>query len=157
MKIAIGSDHAGFALKERIREALTAKGHEVKDFGTDSPDSIDYPDFAAPVAKAVSGGDVERGVLVCYTGVGMSIAANKVRGVRAALGTNSEEVGLTRRHNDANVLTIGARYTDEATANELVDVFLSTDFEGGRHQRRVSKMMALEGEGSDQTGKGTSE
>ena len=150
MRIAIGADHAGFSLKERIREILSSKGHDVVDFGTNSPESTDYPDFAVPVGNSVVSGETDRGILVCSTGVGMSIAANKIDGVRAALGVNADEVNLTRSHNDANVLTLGAKYTDEATAEELVDVFLSTPFDGGRHARRVAKIMALEGTGKEE-------
>ncbi len=144
MTIAIGADHAGFLLKERLREMLEAQGHVVSDKGTNSTDSCDYPDYAFPVAADVACGRAERGILVCSTGVGMSIAANKVRGIRAALGTSVEEVRLTRSHNDANVLTLGAKYLDAATAGELVRVFLSTAFEQGRHQRRLAKISALE-------------
>jgi ribose 5-phosphate isomerase B len=145
MKIAIGADHAGFALKEALREALRADGHEVEDFGTDSAASTDYPDYAAAVGRAVTEGRAERGVLVCSTGVGMSIAANKLHGVRAALATNPDEVRLTREHNDANIVAFGARYTAPGAAVEMARLFLATPFEGGRHQRRVDKMMALEG------------
>ena len=144
MKIAIGADHAGFALKEELRAALEAKGLEIVDFGTHSIDSTDYPDYASAVAHAVANGEAERGILVCSTGVGMSIAANKVEGIRAALAFNMDEVELTRRHNDANVLTLGARYNNLHQAGELVDVFLNTPFEGGRHQRRVDKIASLE-------------
>lgn len=144
MKIALGSDHAGFVLKERLREILESKGHEVTDFGTDSPESTDYPDFAVEVGRSVTRGDSERGILVCSTGVGMSIAANKLPGIRAALAVSPEEVRLTRAHNDANVLTIGSKFTDEATAAELMDIFLTTEFDGGRHARRVGKIADLE-------------
>lgn len=147
MKIAIGADHAGYSLKEQIREHLTAAGHEVVDYGTESADSTDYPDYAKPVAEAVSGGDAERGILVCSTGVGMSIAANKVKGVRAALAFNTDEVQLTREHNDANVLALGARYTSVETADQMIDVFLKTPFSGGeRHSRRIAKVAKLEAE-----------
>ncbi len=144
MKIAIGADHAGFALKEELRAALEAKGLEVVDFGTHSSESTDYPDYASAVAQSVSKGEAECGILVCSTGVGMSMAANKVEGVRAALAFNPDEVELTRRHNNANVLTLGARYNNLQQAEELVDVFLKTPFEGGRHQRRVDKIASLE-------------
>ena len=147
MKIAIGADHAGYSLKEQIREHLTAAGHEVVDYGTESADSTDYPDYAKPVAEAVSGGEAERGILVCSTGVGMSIAANKVKGVRAALAFNTDEVQLTREHNDANVLALGARYTSVETADQMIDVFLKTPFSGGeRHSRRIAKVAKLEAE-----------
>ena len=144
MKIAIGADHAGFALKEELRAALEAKGLEVVDFGTHSSESTDYPDYASAVAQSVSKGEAECGILVCSTGVGMSMAANKVEGVRAALAFSTDEVELTRRHNNANVLTLGARYNNLQQAEELVDVFLKTPFDGGRHQRRVDKIASLE-------------
>ncbi len=144
MKIAIGADHAGFVLKEKIKEKLLREGHQVEDVGTHSSESVDYPDFARQVAAKVSSGEAERGILVCYTGVGMSIAANKVPGVRAALGVNTEEVQLTRRHNNANVLTLGAILTTPEAAAPLVDAFLNTEFEGGRHARRVQKITDLE-------------
>ncbi|MBA3976079.1 MAG: ribose 5-phosphate isomerase B [Candidatus Solibacter sp.] len=144
MKIAIGSDHAGLALKEQLRNRLTQAGHEVADFGANSPDSSDYPDYAGPVAREVASGKADRGILVCYTGVGMSITANKVRGIRAALAVSVEEVRLTRLHNDANVLTLGALYTSFESAADMVDTFLSTEFEGGRHARRVGKITSIE-------------
>jgi len=144
MKIAIGADHAGFALKEKLRLRLAAEGHEMVDFGTASAESCDYPDFARPVALDVAAGRADRGLLVCSTGIGMAIAANKVAGVRAAPAQSEDEVRLTREHNDANVLTIGAKYLDEAHAAALVDVFLTTEFAGGRHARRVAKIGQLE-------------
>lgn len=144
MKIAIGADHAGFALKDQVRDALRQAGHEVVDLGTNSPESTDYPDYASAVAHNVVSGAADRGILVCSTGVGMSIAANKINGVRAALAVNPEEVRLTRAHNDANIITIGARDTDAASANELVRVFLETPFDGGRHARRIAKIAELE-------------
>lgn len=114
------------------------------DLGTDSPESTDYPDYAFSVARSVSSGDADRGVLVCSTGVGMSIAANKLIGIRAALGVLPEEVKLARSHNDANVLTLGSTYTQEDDAGKLIDIFLTTQFEGGRHARRIAKIMAME-------------
>jgi ribose 5-phosphate isomerase B len=144
MRIAIAADHGGFALKEALRHELQRKGHEVRDYGTSSLESVDYPDYAALVAKDVVSGGAERGILVCTTGVGMSIAANKIDGIRAALAVSPDEVRLTRAHNDANVLTLGAKYVDQAHAGELVDVFLSTEFDGGRHATRVAKIAALE-------------
>ena len=144
MKISVGADHAGFALKEHIREVLVRAGHDVSDLGTHSTESTDYPDYAAAVGRAVANGTAERGILVCASGVGMSMAANKINGIRAALGTNPEEVAFTRHHNNANVLTLGARYTDEAAADELVRIFLETGFDGGRHERRVEKISLLE-------------
>ena len=146
MKIAIGADHAGFELKNQLGDVLRQTGHEVCDFGTNSGESTDDPDYAEHVAKAVASGTVERGVLVCGTGVGMSIAANKVSGVRAALGVTPEEVRLTRAHNDANVLTLGARFTELPLAQQLLQTFLETPFEGGRHARRVAKIAQLEDE-----------
>ena len=144
MKISIGADHAGFQLKESLRRKLLAAGHEVTDRGADSEQSCDYPVYAAAVGRDVAGGAFERGILVCGTGVGMSIAANKIDGVRAALGITAEEVRLTREHNDANVLTLGARMIDSPTAEQLVDAFLETAFLGGRHARRVALIAELE-------------
>lgn len=146
MKIAIGADHAGFTLKEHLLGKLREEGHEVVDFGTNSTESTDYPDFAAAVGRAVVSGQADKGLLVCSSGVGMSIAANKITGVRAALGTTPDEVSYTRRHNDANVLAIGAKYTDEQLAGEMLDTFLRTEFEGGRHARRIAKINQLEQE-----------
>lgn len=149
MRIAIGADHAGFLLKEELRRALQAAGHEVTDCGTDSPESTDYPEYAQRVARAVAAGECERGILVCFTGVGMSIAANRVRGVRAALGCNADAVELTRRHNDANVLTLGAKYLNRARALELVRIFLDTPFDAGRHERRIRKIDACGTQGAE--------
>jgi ribose 5-phosphate isomerase B len=145
MRIALGADHAGFPLKQQLAETLAARGHILIDHGTFDEGSTDYPDFARDVAQSVTSGSADRGVLVCSTGVGMAIAANKVRGIRAALAMNPDEVQLTRAHNDANVLTIGARYTDGPAAMEMLDVFLNTEFEGGRHARRLDKIARLEG------------
>ncbi len=144
MKISIGADHAGFALKQEIGEKLKALGHDVLDRGTLSPESSDYPDYAFRVGNDVSQGVADRGILVCSTGTGMAIAANKVPGVRAALAWQAEQVQLTREHNDANILTIGARYTGIDQASQFVEVFLTTEFQGGRHQRRVHKIAAAE-------------
>lgn len=144
MKIAIAADHAGFLLKEVLRDKLAAEGHVVADLGTVSTESVDYPDFAAAVGNKVASGEVERGILVCSSGVGMSIAANKINGIRAALGVTPAEVRLTRAHNDANILAIGATFTDRPTAEALVDTFLETGFDGGRHERRIHKIEALE-------------
>jgi glycine hydroxymethyltransferase len=148
MKIAIGADHAGFLLKEQLRQELQKKGYQVVDEGTHSTAACDYPDMALAVAHDVAEGRADRGILVCSTGVGMSIAANKVPGIRAALGTSVEETYLIRSHNDANILTLGARYTDELAAATLVHAFLNTEFEDGRHSRRLAKIAALE-PGSD--------
>lgn len=144
MKIAIAADHAGFALKERLRQKLTEAGHVVADFGTGSTESCDYPDYAGQVGREVAEGRSQRGILVCSTGIGMAIAANKVAGVRAAPAQSEDEVRLTREHNDANVLTLGARYLDEERAAGLVALFLGTEFTGGRHARRVAKIAQLE-------------
>jgi len=144
MKIAIAADHAGFALKEKLRKRLAGLGHQVVDFGADSAESCDYPDFAQPVAREVAQGRSERGVVVCSSGIGMAIAANKVAGVRAVSVRSPEEARLTREHNDANVLTLGAQYLDEPRAVELVEAFLYTEFAGGRHARRVAKIAQLE-------------
>jgi len=144
MKIAIGADHAGFSLKEKLRQKLVEDGHEVVDYGAGGDASCDYPDFAFPVAREVASGASDRGILVCSTGIGMAIAANKVDGVRAAPAQNEDEVRLTREHNDANVLTLGARYLDEPRALELTRLFLNTGFAGGRHARRVAKIAQLE-------------
>jgi ribose 5-phosphate isomerase B len=148
MRIAIGADHAGFVLKEKLRRALAAEGHQVTDFGTDSEEACDYPDFARAAAREVASGVCERGILVCSTGIGMAIAANKVDGVRAAPAGCADEVRLTREHNDANVLTLGAMYVDETSALELIQVFLSAQFAGGRHARRLEKIAAMERDGS---------
>jgi ribose 5-phosphate isomerase B len=145
MRIAIAADHAGFLLKESLTAWLRAGGHEVEDFGTDSLQSTDYPDYAAAVAHRVASGGADRGVLVCYTGIGMSIAANKIAGVRAAVGTSDEAVRLTRSHNDANVLALGSRFVERADAERLIEVFLSTQFDGGmRHARRIEKITGIE-------------
>ena len=144
MKIAIGADHAGFSLKEQLRHKLAAEGYEVLDFGTGSADSCDYPDFAQAVGRDVAQGKSDRGILVCSTGIGMAMAANKVDGVRAAPAQSEDEVRFTREHNDANVLTLGARYLDENRALELIHIFLNTEFTGGRHARRVAKIAQLE-------------
>ena len=143
-KLAIGSDHAGFDMKEDLKKMLIDMGYEVEDMGTYDKSSCDYPDFAAAVAHAVADKRVAAGVLVCSTGIGISIAANKVHGIRAALVHHAYEAEMTRRHNDANIICFGANITGPAIAREAVKTFLKTDFEGGRHQRRIDKMMALE-------------
>lgn len=146
MRIFIGSDHAGLALKEHVGSYLERSGHDVIDVGTHSEESVDYPDYAREVARAVASGDADVGVLVCGTGLGMEIAANKVRGVRAVQAMDPELAIMARKHNDANVLTLAGRYTDPATAERIVDAFVNTAFEGGRHARRVSKISAIEHE-----------
>ncbi|MFM8456072.1 MAG: ribose 5-phosphate isomerase B [Ignavibacteria bacterium] len=145
MNIAIGSDHAGFTRKQEILSYLQAQGHEVKDLGTYSKDSMDYPDIAVEVAKLVASREVERGILICGSGIGVSIVANKTEGVRAANCLNEEMASLSRQHNDANVLTLGERLVDTKTALSMVDVFLTTPFEGGRHEQRVNKIHDLTG------------
>ena len=144
MRIAIGADHAGFALKERLRQVLADEGHEIMDFGTASSESCDYPDYAQPVAREVAEGRADRGILVCSTGIGMAIAANKVAGVRAVPAQSEDEVRLTREHNDANIVTLGAKYLDEQRAADLIHLFLQTEFSGGRHARRLAKIARLE-------------
>lgn len=144
MKIALGSDHAGFAEKEKLKPLLRELGVEFDDFGTLSEESVDYPDYAAKVAKAVSRGEVEQGLLVCGSGTGMAITANKVPGVRAAVGWSEETARLARQHNDANVLAIGARTTPPESIAEIVRAWFSSDFEGGRHTDRVKKIRSIE-------------
>ena len=146
MKIAIASDHGGFALKQEVAAYLREQGHEVTDFGCHEPVSCDYPDRAAAAARAVAAGTCERGIVICTTGIGVSMAANKIHGVRCALCGEPYSAEMTRRHNNANMLAMGAGFVGTMMAKRIVDVFLSTDFEGGRHQRRVDRLMALEGE-----------
>ncbi len=141
MKVSLGADHAGYELKEAVKRHLAATGTDVEDFGTDSQASTDYPDHGAPAARAVARGDADLGILVCGSGQGMCMVGNKVRGVRAALAWNPEVARLSRQHNDANVLCLPARFVDEASALEIVDEWLAASFEGGRHVRRVEKMM----------------
>jgi len=144
MKISLGCDHGGYHLKEHLKGWLTGQGHEVTDCGTHSTDSCDYPVFAEAAARLVADGSCERGILICTTGVGVSMCGNKVKGVRCALCGDSYSAEMTRRHNDANVLALGAGMVGPFLAEQIVRVFLSTEFEGGRHQRRVDLMMALE-------------
>jgi len=144
MKIALASDHAGFALKSHLRATLTAQGHEVVDFGTDGEASVDYPQYALPAARLVASGGAERGVLVCGSGNGVAIVANKVPGVRAVNAHDVEEAALCRRHNDANVVTLSGARLAPADAEAIVATFLDTDFDGGRHARRVNQITAME-------------
>lgn len=144
MKIGFGCDHAGSELREAVVSAVRALGHEIIDFGTHSQESVDYPDFAERVATAVRTGECRFGILVCGTGVGISISANKVTGVRAALCAEEYTARMSRLHNNANVLALGARVTGSGLAQAIVTAFLETDFEGGRHERRVDKISALE-------------
>ncbi|MBC5734025.1 ribose 5-phosphate isomerase B [Flavonifractor sp. DFI.6.63] len=145
MKIAMGSDHGGFALKQHLKTYLENKGCLVEDCGTDSTQSCDYPDFGRLAAEAVASGRCERGIVICTTGIGISISANKVRGIRCALCSEPLSAEMTRRHNDANMLALGGGMIGPNMAERIVDVFLSTAFEGGRHQRRVDKVMSIEG------------
>ncbi len=142
--IAIACDHGALALKDHLKAYLQNKGLEVKDFGTHTLDSCDYPDFVAPAAQAVACGECEKGIVLCTTGIGASMAANKIKGVRCALCHEPWSAEMTRRHNDANVLAIGAGVTGVNLAEQIVDAFLTFEFEGGRHQRRVDKVMALD-------------
>ena len=142
--IAIASDHGGYALKEHIKAYLAAKGITCQDFGCETPDRCDYPVFGKAAAQAVASGQCERGIVICTTGIGISIAANKVKGIRCAHCADSLEAEMTRRHNDANMLAIGAGFTGKNLAERMVEVFLSTDFEGGRHERRVTKLNAIQ-------------
>lgn len=146
MKIVLGSDHAGFTLKEMIRERLEQGDYEVADFGTFCENSVDYPDIALPLAKAVAAGEFTLGILVCGTGAGMAMAANKQRGIRAALCGDTFTARCAREHNDANILTLGARVTGPGPALEIVETFLRSSFQGGRHSRRLDKITFMEKE-----------
>ena len=140
MKIAIGADHAGFELKEKVRETLQEMGHEVKDFGPSSDDSVDYPDYAHPVATAVENNEFDLGILMCGSGNGINITANKHQGVRSALCWTEEIASMARLHNNANILAMPARYISEELGLNILKTFVETDFEGGRHQRRIDKI-----------------
>jgi ribose 5-phosphate isomerase B len=144
MRIALGADHAGIHLKAEIRKLLDERGIAYTDFGTETTDSVDYPDFADRVAHAVASGEFDRGLLFCGSGIGMAIAANKVAGIRAAPVVDETSARLSREHNDANVLALGERLTPPDVARQLVNTFLDTPFGGGRHQRRVDKISALD-------------
>ena len=139
-KIAIGADHAGFELKEKVLDYLKRSGFEFKDYGTYSPESTDYPDFAHPVASAVERKEFDLGILICGSGNGVSMAANKHQGIRAAICWNEELASLARQHNDANILSLPARYISSELAMSIIDKFLNSSFEGGRHERRVNKI-----------------
>ncbi|HVM15389.1 MAG TPA: ribose 5-phosphate isomerase B [Egibacteraceae bacterium] len=149
MRIAIGSDHAGYPLKQHLVSTLTEMGHEVSDHGTDSTESVDYPPICAGVGRAVAEGSAERGIVLGGSGQGEQIAANKVRGVRAALCHDLYTARMSRAHNDANVLAIGARIVAEGLADEIVAVWLATEFEGGRHQRRIDQVTEIESSSSE--------
>lgn len=140
MTIIIGSDHAGFPMKEKVKAFLQNRGIEVEDIGTHSEESVDYTDFGKKVARKVSGGAFERGVLICGTGIGMSMVANRFQGVRAALANDLFSAVMSRRHNDSNILVMGGRLIGDTLALQLVETWLETPFEGGRHQRRLEKM-----------------
>ena len=146
MKIAVGSDHAGYLLKTKVLQYLTDIGVEFTDMGCYSEESVDYPDYALKVAKSVASGEYDKGIFVCGTGIGISIAANKVKGIRCALCYNANTAELTRKHNDANIVAFGGRVIEEETMKQIVHAFLNTDFEGGRHQRRVDKIARIENE-----------
>ena len=146
MKIAIGSDHAGFEDKERVKKQLEQLGYQYEDVGTNSTESTDYPIYAAKVAELVASGAVEQGLLICGSGNGMQIAANKIRGVRAALAWNEETAALARQHNNANVLSVPARMISPEEVSKVVKSYLEAEFEGGRHQRRVEEISELEKE-----------
>jgi ribose 5-phosphate isomerase B len=144
MRIALGSDHAGFELKEKVAPLLESAGHEVVDVGTDSEESTDYPKYASAAAEMVAGGEAERAVLVCGSGVGVSIVANKVDGVRAVNAHDPDEAEMSRRHNNTNVLALAGRRLEEGDAAAIVERFLATEFEGGRHERRVGQIAQVE-------------
>lgn len=144
MIISMGCDHGGYLLKEHIKKYLTEQGHEIKDFGCHSLDSCDYPQFGAAAARAVADGSCEKGIVICTSGIGISISANKIKGIRCALCSEPLSVEMTRRHNNANMLAMGAGMTGPNMAERIVDTFLTTKFEGGRHQRRVDGISALE-------------
>ncbi len=147
MRIAVGSDHAGFHLKEHVKSVLQKHGHEIVDVGTDSADSVDYPGFAETAARLVADGEAQRAVIACGSGVGVSIVANKVAGVRAVNAHDAQEAEMSRRHNDANVVTLSGSRLGPGEADAIVKAFLRTEFEGGRHARRVGQITRLDGSG----------
>lgn len=144
MKIAMAADHGGFELKNILRDYLAEKGHTVTDLGTNSPDSVDYPDYAQLCCKEVIDGAADFGILVCGSGVGISIAANKIKGIRCGLCPSAEIAALVKQHNNANVIALGGRFTAPDPAKEIVDAYMSAEFEGGRHQQRIDKITNLE-------------
>lgn len=144
MLIGIGADHRGYDTKEYLKKFLTDKGHTIKDFGTDSDESCDYPDIACSLAKAQARGEIESGILICGSGIGMSIAANKIKGAYAALCMNEQMAKMSRNHNNANILTFGASILDRETITRIVEVYLSEEFEAGRHERRFNKIVKCE-------------
>lgn len=143
MKIVIAADHGGYELKEELKNYLWGEGHDVKDLGTDSCESVDYPEYGKRCAEAVVNGEAERGIVCCGTGIGISMAANKVKGARCSLCTSNIMAEMTRKHNDANILALGGRITSFGDARVITDIWLSTEFEGGRHQRRVDQLDAM--------------
>ncbi len=145
MKLAIGADHAGYYLKEQIKEFLKSKNIDFKDYGTFKIESCDYPEYAYKVGQAVVNGEADLGILICGTGIGMSITANKIKGIRAALVYDEQTAKLSRQHNDANVLCMGGRLTPEEEAKKIVDIWLNTSFEGGRHEKRIKLISQLTG------------
>jgi ribose 5-phosphate isomerase B len=149
MKIIIGSDHRGFALKNYLKDWLASNGHEVEDLGTDNLTASDYPDYAISVARAISKDEASLGILICGTGIGMSIAANKVKGIRAARVCSAKDAEMSKKHNDSNVLCIGADLVDELMAQRMISAWLETTFEGDRHQRRLSKISDFEKKSHD--------
>jgi RpiB/LacA/LacB family sugar-phosphate isomerase len=144
MRIVLGCDHNGVAFKEALKKYLAERGHECIDVGSHGEERVDYPDYGFAAAEKVAHGEADRGILICGSGIGMSIVANKVRGVRAALCCDEEAARLSRRHNDANVLTLAAWQTEDDAVYRIVDAFLESEFEGGRHERRVNKIIAYE-------------
>ncbi len=146
LKLAIGCDHGGFKLKEEIKKMLQEKNYDFKDFGTFSEESVDYPDIALEVARAVRNGSYNRGILICGTGIGINIAANKLAGIRAALCHDTFSARASREHNDANILTMGERVIGPGLAKDIVNIWLETEFTGGRHARRIQKITAIEKE-----------
>ncbi len=144
MKIAIGNDHTAVEMKNHITKYLEEQGHEIINFGTDSEERCDYPIYGKKVADAVASGECERGILICGTGIGISLAANKVKGIRAAVCSESYSAKLTRQHNNANIIAFGARVVGQATAETIVDAFINTEYEGGRHQTRIDMITAIE-------------
>lgn len=145
MKLAIGADHAGYYLKEQVKEFLKSKNIDFKDYGTFKIESCDYPEYAYKVGQAIVTGEADLGILICGTGIGMSITANKIKGIRAALVYDEQTAKLSRQHNDANVLCMGGRLTPEEVAKKIVDVWLNTSFEGGRHEKRIKLISQLTG------------
>lgn len=148
LKIAVGSDHGGFNLKKIIIEHLKEKGLDYEDLGCFTPDSVDYPDIAFPLAKRVAKGEFDRGIIICGTGIGVSIVANKVPGIRAAVCSDCFSAKASREHNDANILTLGERVIGPGLAKEILDVWLEAEFQGGRHETRVNKIKIIEGNGA---------